>query len=137
VSEQDNVQVLKDIYAAFGRGDIPTILDAVSNDAQIHHAGLADTVPWGSRTYTGPAEWEQFFRDLGATLDPEAFDAQTYVAEGERVVGLGQYRFRAKATGKRFESPWLPIGALWVASPPRPARQTSFVAHSNASTEGS
>jgi ketosteroid isomerase-like protein len=106
VSEQDNVQVLKDIYAAFGRGYIPTILDAISNDAQIHHAGSADTVPRGSRTYTGPAEWEQFFRDLGATLDPEAFDAQTYVAEGERVVALGQYRFRAKATGKCFESPW-------------------------------
>ena len=60
MSEQDNVQVIKDIYAAFGRGDIPAILAALGE----------------------------------------------YVAQGDRVVALGRYRFRARATGTSFESPW-------------------------------
>lgn len=106
MSEQDNVQVVKDVYAAFSRGDIAAILEAISDDAQIHHAGSPDAVPWGSRTYTGRSEWESFFRDLGATLEPEAFEPHTYVAQGEMVVALGDYRFRARATGTSFGSPW-------------------------------
>jgi len=105
VSEQDNAQVVKDLYAAFGRGDIPAILAAISDDARLHHAG-SDAVPWGSRAHTGTAEWEEFFRDLGATLEPEAFAPHTYVAQDERVVALGDYSFRARASGKSFESPW-------------------------------
>lgn len=106
MGEQDNVQVIKDVYAAFGRGDIPTILDALSDDAQLHHAGLPDTVPWGSRTHTGRDGWAQFFGDLDATLEAEVFEPEEYFAKGDRVVALGHYRFRAKATGKSFASPW-------------------------------
>jgi uncharacterized protein len=106
MSEQDNVQVVRDLYAAFGRGDIPAILDALSDDAQLHHAGLPDSVPWGSRTHAGRDQWAEFFGDLDATLEAELFEPHEYFAQADRVVALGHYRFRAKATGKTFESPW-------------------------------
>ncbi len=106
MSEQDNVQVVKDIYTAFGSGYIPAILDALSDDAQLHHAGSPGTTPWGSRTHSGRDGWAEFFGDLDATLEPELFEADEYVAQGDRVVALGRYRFRAKATGASFASPW-------------------------------
>jgi len=106
MSEQENVQVIKDIYAAFGRGDIPAILDALSDDAQLHHTGSPEVVPWGSRTHRGRDGWAEFFGDLDATLEAELFEPEEFIAQGERVVALGRYRFRARATGKSFASPW-------------------------------
>jgi ketosteroid isomerase-like protein len=106
MGEQDNVQVIQDIYAAFGRGDIPAILEALSDDAQIHHAGLPDVIPWGSSTYSGRDGWGKFFGELNATFEPEAFEPQDFIAQGDRVVALGTYRFRARATGRSFDSAW-------------------------------
>lgn len=106
MSEQDNTQVIKDIYAAFGRGDIPAILEALADDAQLHHAGAPGTTPWTSRTHTGREQWAQFFSDLAETQEPEVFEPEEYVAQGDRVVALGHFRFRMKATGKSYASPW-------------------------------
>lgn len=106
MSEQDNVRVIQDIYAAFGRGDIDAILDALSNDSQLHHSGLPGAVPWASRTHSGRDGWAEFFEELGSTMQAEAFEPSEYFAQGDRVVALGNYRFRATGTGRTFESPW-------------------------------
>ena len=63
-------------------------------------------MPWGGRTHVGRDGWAEFFGDLGATLEPEAFEPEEYLAQGDRVVALGNYRFRAKATGKSFSCQW-------------------------------
>lgn len=106
MSEQDNVEVVRNLYAAFGKGDVPAILAALTPETRMHHSGSSDTVPWGSRTHTGAEEWGKFFSELNEALEPEAFEAEQYIAEGDRVVALGRYRFRARATGKSFESHW-------------------------------
>jgi ketosteroid isomerase-like protein len=114
---EDNTQVVKDIYAAFGRGDVPAILGALSDDAQMHHAGLPGTTAWNARTYTGREQWGEFFGDLAAAQEPEVFEPEEYVAPGDRVVALGHFRFRMKATGKRYESSWAMAWTLrdgWV-----------------------
>jgi uncharacterized protein len=106
MSEQDNVEVVKDLYAAFVKSDIPSILAALSPEARMHHAGSPETVPWGSRTHAGPEEWGRFFSELNETLEPQGFEPEQYIAQGDRVVALGQYRFRVRATGRSFESYW-------------------------------
>lgn len=106
MSEQENVQVLKDLYASFGQGDIPSILSNLTPETRMHHAGSPATVPWGSQTHTGPDEWGQFFSELNDVLEPESFEPKEYVAQGDQVVALGHYGFRVRATGKSFESFW-------------------------------
>jgi uncharacterized protein len=34
MAEQENVQLVQEIYAAFGRGDIPAALDALAHDVE-------------------------------------------------------------------------------------------------------
>jgi hypothetical protein len=71
MSEQDNVEVVRDLYASFGKADIPAILGALTAETRMHHSGSPDTVPWGSRTYTGPEEWGKFFSELNEALEPD------------------------------------------------------------------
>jgi uncharacterized protein len=91
MSEQENVQACQEMYAAFGRGEVPAILGALSEDAQLHHGG-SGIVPWGGRTLTGTAGWGQFFGDLLELFEPETFDPKQYVAQGDTVVALGDRR---------------------------------------------
>ena len=63
-------------------------------------------MPWGGRTLTGTAGWEQFFGDLLELFEPETFEPKTYVAQDDTVVALGDFRFRAKPTGKGYETAW-------------------------------
>ncbi len=32
MTEQENVQLIQELYAAFGRGDVPAILDQLTDD---------------------------------------------------------------------------------------------------------
>jgi len=64
------------------------------------------TTPWSSRTHTGREGWGEFFSDLAALEEPEVFEPEEYVAQGDRVVALGHFRFRMKTTGKSYASPW-------------------------------
>ena len=104
MSEQDNVRTVQEIYAAFGRGDIPAILDVVSPDVEWLNAGPAE-IPY-ARQRRGLAEVEDFFQTLYATVEPEEFDPQEFLAQGERVIVLGRWSGRSKATGRRFDSAW-------------------------------
>jgi uncharacterized protein len=106
MSKQDNVEVVKDLYAAFVKGDVPSILAALAPEARMHHAGSPETVPWGSRPDTGVEEWSRFFSELNESFEPEGFEPEHYISQGDTVVALGHYRFRVRATGKSFESQW-------------------------------
>src|SRR3954453_11509262 len=69
VAAMSNLQTVQDIYAAFGRGDIPAILDKLADGAQLDplpDGGGAQRhdVPW-LRERTGRDEVAGFFEALG------------------------------------------------------------------------
>ena len=105
MSEQENVRVVQELYAGFGRGDIPTVLALLAEDAEVLHAGPPAILPW-AKPYRGRDGWAQFFQDLGQTVEFEAFEPREFVAQGDKVVALGWFRLRGRATGRPAESPW-------------------------------
>lgn len=105
MAEQQNVQVVQQIYQAFGRGDVPAILAATDEDGVMYHPGPAGVLPW-ARPYRGHQEWGEFFKTLGETVDVEAFEPKEFLAQGDAVVALGSYRMKAKRTGGSFGSEW-------------------------------
>ena len=55
MSEQENVQTVKDLYAAFERGDIQAILGALAEDVDWGYDTVAsEDIPWYG-TNKGPA----------------------------------------------------------------------------------
>lgn len=97
---KENVAVIKGIYEAFGRGDVPAVLGAMTPDIVWNEA---ENFPYADRNpYVGPqavlegvfgrvlADWEGF-----QVVPEEILDA------GETtVVMLGRYRGTHKVTGK-------------------------------------
>jgi ketosteroid isomerase-like protein len=106
MSEAENTRVVQDAYAAFGRGDVPTLLGYFTDDIQWQPViGTAKHVPF-SGARTGKAEVAEFFKRVSDTEDFEQFEPREFVAQGDKVVAIGHYRAKAKATGKIFDSPF-------------------------------
>ncbi len=103
-----NVTIVQGLYAAFGRGDIATII-----------AGLAPDVDWavnGPRkdyplfgTWKGQGEVRKFFDLLAETEDFSEFSPKDFHAVGDLVFVLGHYAGVVKKTGRTFVSDWVHV----------------------------
>ncbi|MBT9554708.1 MAG: nuclear transport factor 2 family protein [Myxococcales bacterium] len=97
-SRDHNLATVQTIYAAFGRGDVPTILGTLSDDVDWETGGLDHGIPW-LRPGRGRQAVVRFFESLGA-LEFEHFEPHTLLADDRTVVALCHLRLRVKATGK-------------------------------------
>ena len=103
MSIENNVQTVKDFFAALGDGDRKALLALVAKDfewvipgkdwplagTRHGHAGLADLLETASRS-------------IETSTEPREF-----VAQGDRVFVVGFARGRIKATNKTFEDDWI------------------------------
>lgn len=106
MSESRNTQIVKDAYDAFKRGDIDSIL-AVLDDAVVWDAVKgAEGVMATAGTRRGRAEVGKFFSQVASTITFEAFEPREFVAQGDTVVAIGDYRGKATETGRPFSADW-------------------------------
>ena len=95
----ENVALVKGIYEAFGAGDVPAVLGAMSGDIVWNEAEnfpLADRNP-----YVGPdAIVQGVFARLGSDWEGFTVVPEEYLDAGDTVVMLGRYRGTCRATGR-------------------------------------
>src|ERR1700726_1140213 len=103
MSVEENVQIVKDFFAAMGGHKKQRLLALVAEDIEWiipgedwplagtrrGHAGLADLLETASKT-------------LETSTEPREF-----VAQGDRVLVVGFARGKVKATNKTFEDDWI------------------------------
>jgi uncharacterized protein len=112
VHEAENTKVVQDAYAAFGRGDIPTLLGYMTDDIHWRPViGTAKHVPFSGER-RGKAAVAEFFKQVSASEDFQQFEPREFVAQGDKVVALGHYRAVTKATGKTFDSDFVMVFTL-------------------------
>jgi ketosteroid isomerase-like protein len=102
MSEESNVQLVQDAFAAFQRGDIQSILNSLSDDVEWIEPPVE---PLGG-VYRGRDSVAEFFRKVGETSDFSSFEPREYVAQGDRVVALGSYKATVRGTGRAYECDW-------------------------------
>ena len=96
----DTATVVRGIYDAFGRGDIPAVLEAF--DPEI--VWFESTEPIRG-TYRGPqGVLDGVFVPIGNDWDGFTVDTERLVAQGDVVVGVGTYRGTCRATAKAMTS---------------------------------
>ena len=106
MSEKQNVELIQQAYAAFGRGDIPALLQAVSEDVEWEGVyGGGGRIP-SAGLRKGREGVREFFTILGGTVDFQRFEPKTFVATGDHVIALGSYAGTIKATGKAVALDW-------------------------------
>src|SRR5687767_1848027 len=101
------VQVVRDVYAAFGRGDLPAVLAACAEDVdwRCHAPSCA---PF-SGTFPGRAGVQTFFGQLLTSVQFTSFAPRTFLAEGESVVVLGHDTGIAIPTGRPYDVEWVQV----------------------------
>jgi ketosteroid isomerase-like protein len=110
--EQQNTEIVRQTYAAFGRGDIPALLDLLDDDIEWQATiGAAPHVPTAGKRF-GKQAVAEFFRILSQTIEFSHFEPREFIAQGDQVVILGSYAGRAKATGRTFAEEWAMVDTL-------------------------
>ena len=104
MAEQENIRVVQDAYASFGRGDIQSLLESLDESVEwiLPGEGL---IPQAG-TYHGRDGVARFFQLLNETTEFAAFEPSEFIAQGDHVIALGTYKGSAKATGRPFEANW-------------------------------
>ena len=99
-----SVDLVKNLYAAFGRGDIPTILASLTADCQWISSG--EGIP-NSGHYVGPAGAAEFFQKLAASEDVTRFEPREYFTSGDDVIAHGFEECRIKSNGRMVSTTWM------------------------------
>jgi ketosteroid isomerase-like protein len=104
MNEQQNVKVVQDAYAAFGRRDIEALIGMMSNDIDWLTLGPKELPMSGPRR--GKPEVQKFFQQVEESWNFERFEPREFIAQGETVVALGFYGGTAKTTKRTFACEW-------------------------------
>ncbi|HEX4739413.1 MAG TPA: nuclear transport factor 2 family protein [Allosphingosinicella sp.] len=98
-----NVALIREIYDAFGKGDIPGVLGRMTSDMEWNEA---ENFPYADgNPYVGPdAIVSGVFMRLGGEWDGFAAVPEEYLDAGDTVVVLGRYKGGCKATGKPLDA---------------------------------
>ena len=100
MSAEQNIETVKTIYEAFGRGDVDAILERCTDDVDWAADAAIEVAPWHG-TKHDKAELPSFFAGIEQTGPVTEFTPLSFAgnADGDVMVFL-RYAFTVTATGK-------------------------------------
>jgi hypothetical protein len=104
MSIEENVQIVKDFFAAIGRGEMQAVQALCAEDIEWTIPGKDWPLAGTRRGYAGLADLFQTHSEKVETLFMET---REFVAQGDRVLVVGFARGRILATNKTFEDDWI------------------------------
>jgi hypothetical protein len=103
-----NIAFVQSLYAAFGRGDVPTIINGLTSDVAWHSGGRQSDYP-GFGPRQGHKAVQEFFQIIADNNDFQHFTPREFYAADDKVFVLGEYAITLKKSGKKFESDWIHV----------------------------
>ena len=104
MNKEQNIELVRRGYEAFGRGDITELLTLFDENIVWSSPGPSEVPTAGTRR--GKQEVAQFFQAVDSLFEMQRFEPEAFIADGDRVVVLGSETARVKATGKVLEQTW-------------------------------
>jgi ketosteroid isomerase-like protein len=105
---QANIATVQSMYAAFGRGEIGTIVDGCLPDVTWVCGGSKEDFPTFG-TFKGREGVSQFFRGVSDALEFSEFSPREFYADRDKVFVLGRYAMTVKKNGRKTGSDWVHI----------------------------
>ncbi len=102
ITNKESVQTLYDL---FGKGNVPAILELVTDDIKWTCPVPASILPY-AQVYHGKKGVAEFFRLIYANKDFPGFEVRELIEEGEKVVALGHWDAKSKKTGNSYSGDW-------------------------------
>ena len=104
MSTQENVQIVKDFFAAMGRRDKPGLLALSAEDLEWIIPGEDWPLAGTHRGHAGLADVLQKANETVETSFPEPPE---FIAQGDRVLVVGVATGKIKATNRAFKDDWV------------------------------
>ena len=104
MSNEKNVQTVKEFFAAIGRGDKEGLLALVAEDIEWIIPGKDWPLAGTHRGHAGLAEVLQKASDEVETTSPQPAE---FVVQGDRVMVVGVATGKIKATNRAFKDDWV------------------------------
>jgi ketosteroid isomerase-like protein len=101
MSAEQNLTTAKEMYEAFGRGDVEAILERVTDDVDWSTDASVESAPWYGPRH-GKEGVRSFFEAIGKTGPVTEFTPVSFATndDGDVMVFI-RYAFTVTATGKR------------------------------------
>jgi uncharacterized protein len=101
------LEIVQSVYAAFGRGEVPAILDLIADDVEWKFCG-SKGLPYSGifRTKEAIAKW---FASIPEVEEILIFEPREFIPAGDSVTVLGWERTRTRPAGKVFETEWVHV----------------------------
>ena len=107
----NNSDMIRDLYAAFGKGDVPTVLATFDLEIkwfEAENVPLADHDP-----YIGPQSvLEGVFMRLGSEIEAFSVNPSRFTDGGDTVLVEGRYTGKVKATGTVLDAQFAHVWQL-------------------------
>jgi ketosteroid isomerase-like protein len=98
VSAEVNIKTISQVYEAFGRGDVATILDAVTDDVDWAAEASSAAAPWYGVRH-GKDAVAEFFVAFGSAMEVDEFTPVSLAANDTDVLTVIRFRARSRSTG--------------------------------------
>jgi len=111
MSEEENVRVVQQMFAAIEQGNIPVALNILAEDVD-WQSPVTRTKPRGiswAKPRHGREEVAKFFKELSEKMQIERMEVLEFTAHGDRVVVEGKNRGTVKTTGRTYEHDWVMV----------------------------
>ena len=105
---QTNTQLIQEAYGYFAQGDIPSLLNTLTDDVKWSSPGPKNILPWVGQ-YIGRQAVGEFFSLVNESTEFLAFEPREFVEQGNKVVALGYLNGKSKKTGRTAASNWVMV----------------------------
>jgi ketosteroid isomerase-like protein len=105
MSQQQDLALVQKFYVALKRGAVTGVLNTLADDVSWFVPGPQNIIPLVGRR-EGGRQVAQIIAKLLELQDAEQFHVREFVAQGDKVIAFGHYRWRIKSNGQFYESDW-------------------------------
>ena len=107
---QENKRLVLEGYRLFQSGDIAGLLARFRDDA-VWASPDSELIPFAGH-FHGRQGIAQFFAKLDAAVQATSFAVKDLIAEGDKVVVIGEGAWHSRLTGRDYDTPWVHMFTL-------------------------
>ena len=98
----NRIDIVQQIYADFGRGDVPAILQRLAEDVEWEYATGPNPILW-LQPLKGREQVPKFFEALFSSVEITRFEVGKIFGDADTVVDLVTLEYTARATGRKVQ----------------------------------
>ena len=105
--DKGSLEKVQEFFTRFGKGDIPGVLNTMSEDVDWVIPG-PNIIPYAGKR-KGRDEVGKFFAAFGDAVEVQKFEPQEFITQKEKVVVVGREVLKVKTTAKIVTNEWVMV----------------------------